>query len=194
MKGVLRAFAMSLLAIAARAHADARADVQAALQKIVDAGGFRAEASGYLFGADLPPVTGHVDVVFPDRIRARTDSMEFIVVPSGAWVRALGVWVPTDRSLLPVTAFDPRAMQRAIRSIRDVTEEGRANTTQCPARVFRFRAAGQLPGANARGDVRLWICERDGRAARMEATDSGGRRVRIDFEGSRRPVVDAPDE
>lgn len=174
------------------ARADARTDVQAAFEKIIDAGGFRANASGQLFGPDLPPVSGQVDVIFPDRIHAQTESMEFVATPSGAWVRALGVWVPTDRSLLPVTAFDMRAMQKAIASIHDAREEGRAKTSQCSARVYRFRASGQLPGANARGDVRLWVCDATGRAAHLEAVDADGERLTLDFDWTRRPHVATP--
>jgi len=177
------------------ARADARTDVQGAFERVVDAGGFRAEASGRVFGPDLPPMSGHIEVVFPNRIHARTDTMEFIVTPQGAWVSALGVWVPADPSLLPVTAFDPRAMRQAIASIRDVREEGTAKTAQCPTRVYRFRASGQLPGADANGDMRVWICEGNGRPARLEAADAhSGNQLTIAFDWSHRPRVDPPDE
>lgn len=177
------------------ARADARDDVQHSLQRIVAAGGFRGHVSGHVFGPDLPAMSGEVDVLFPDRIHARTDDMEFIVTPAGAWLSALGYWTPADRSLLPVTAFDPVAMRKAIASIRDAREEGTSKTAQCAARVYRFRASGQLPGANADGDVRLWACEGDGRPARLEASGNGGRgRVIVDFDWSRRPRVDAPSD
>jgi hypothetical protein len=182
-----------LAAVPVLAYADARADVQAALERIIAAGGFRAHASGHVFGPDLPPVAGDIDAIFPDRIHARTESMEFIVTPHGAWVSALGFWTPADRSLLPVTAFDPREMRKAIASIRDVREDGRAKTSQCDTRAYRFRASGQLPGANADGDVRLWVCDGNGRPARIEASDAaGGGRVIVEFDWSRRPRVEAP--
>lgn len=94
----------------ALAHADPRADVQRAFEQVLAAGGFRAYAQGHLFGPQLPAMSGDVDVVFPDRIHARTDAMEFIALPDRAWIRALGVWTATDRSLLPVTGFDRAAM------------------------------------------------------------------------------------
>lgn len=188
--------ALSLIsAMPMAAHADARADVQNAFVHVVDAGGFRAEASGRVFGPDLPAMSGLIEVVFPNRIHARTDAMEFIVTPQGAWVSALGVWVPADPSLLPVTAFDPGAMRKAIASIRDAREEGTAKTAQCPVRVYRFRASGQLPGADANGDMRVWICEGNGRPARLEAVDAhNGKQLSLVFDWSHRPRVDAPDE
>jgi hypothetical protein len=177
------------------ARADARADVQNAFIHVIDAGGFRAEASGRVFGPELPPMSGLIEVVFPNRIHARTDAMEFIVTPQGAWVSALGVWVPADPSLLPVTAFDPGAMRKAIASISDAREEGTAKTAQCPTRVYRFRASGQLPGADANGDMRVWICEGNGRPARLEAADAhSGKQLSLAFDWSHRPRVDAPDE
>jgi len=138
-------------------------------------------------------MSGEIEVVFPDRIHARTDELEFVTTPRGAWLSAFGVWTPTDRSLLPVTSFDPAAMRKVIASIRDVREEGTSKTAQCPSRVYRFRASGQLPGANADGDVRLWVCDSSGRPARLEAVDSGaGDRLSVDFDWSRRPRVEPP--
>ncbi len=186
---------LALLVLApACACADARADVQSAFDKVIEAGGFRAQASGRLFGPDLPAMSGLIEVEFPDRIHARTETTDFIVTPDGAWVRAFGVWAPADPSLLPVTAFDRAAMRKAIASIRDVREEGRAKTAQCPTRVYRFRASGQLPGADAEGDMRVWICETTGRPAHLEAVDTAGDRVRVEFDWSRRARVVAPDD
>ena len=176
------------------AYADARADVEASLQTVMAAGGFRGHAQGHVFGPDLPAVSGEIDVVFPGRVHARTDTMEFIVTPGGAWLSAFGMWTPADRSLLPVTAFDAGAMRKAIASIHDVVEEGTSRTSQCPARVYRFRASGQLPGANADGDVRLWVCDGSGKPARLEAIDAGdGGRVIFDFDWTRRAHVEAPE-
>ena len=185
-------FACAMAPVIARA--DARADVEASLQTVMAAGGFRGHAQGHVFGPDLPAVSGEIDVVFPGRMHARTDTMEFIVTPGGAWLSAFGMWTPADPSLLPVTAFDAGAMRKAIASIHDAVEEGTSRTSQCPARVYRFRAAGQLPGANADGAVRLWVCDGSGKPARLEATDAGdGGRVIFDFDWTRRPHVEAPE-
>ena len=174
------------------AFADARTDVQAALNRIVADGGFHARVHGHVFGPDVAPVSGEVDVIFPDRAHVRGEGLEFIVLGDEAWVAALGYWAPTSRELLPVTAFDPPAMRKAIAAIREVVDEGAATLAACPARVYRFHASGSLPGADADGEARLWICLADRRAARLEAGDSAGRRVRVDFERGRRARVEAP--
>ena len=186
------AVVLALVALPALARADARADVQASLEGVVAAGGFRAYVEGHAFGPDVPAVSGEVDVIFPNRIHARTDTIEFVVTPSGAWVSLLGVWTPADRSMIPVTAFDPKAMRKAIASIRDVRETGRSRTSQCPARVFAFTASGQLPGARANGAMKLWTCDGSGRPARLEATDARGGTVAIDFDWTRKPHVLEP--
>ncbi len=187
-------FPLLLCTIAATpAHADPRADVQNAFTQVLAAGGFRAYAQGHLFGPELPAMSGDVDVVFPDRIHASTEEMEFIALPDRAWVRTFGIWTATDRSLLPVTSFDGAAMRQAIASIHDARIEGASKTSQCAAHVYRFRASGKLPGASANGDMRAWLCDGNSRIARLEATDgSTGERVILDFDWSRRAFVGPP--
>lgn len=178
---------------AAPVPADPRATVQHAFDRVLAAGGFRAYAQGHVFGPELPALSGDVEVVFPDRIHVRTDEVEFIAMPERAWINAFGVWVPTDRSLLPITAFDPAAMRQAIASIREVRIEGTAKTRQCAAHVYRFRSSGRLPGAAVDGDLRAWLCDGSGRPARLEAVDArSGERVIVDFDWSRRVEVRAP--
>lgn len=180
-------------AVAMQAYADPRADVQRAFGQVVDAGGFRGYAQGRLFGPALPAMSGQIEVVFPDRIHASTDEMEFVAIGEQAWIKALGVWSVVDRSLVPVTAFDMGAMRRAIATVHDARIEGASKTSQCAAQVYRFRASGKLPGSNADGDLRAWICDGSGRIARLEATDArSGEHVILDFDWSRRAAVRAP--
>ena len=138
-------------------------------------------------------MSGDVEVVFPDRIHVRTDEVEFIALPDRAWINTFGVWVATDRELLPITAFDMAAMRKAIASIRDVRIEGTSKTSQCAAHVYRFRSSGRLPGAGADGDLRAWLCDESGRPARLEAADTrSGERVIVDFDWTQRAQVHAP--
>jgi hypothetical protein len=191
MKSLL--FGLLGLAVAVQAHADPRADVQRAFEQIIDAGGFRGYAQGRMFGPSLPAMAGQIEVVFPDRIHASTDEMEFVAIGERAWIKALGIWSAVDRSLVPVTAFDMTAMRRAIATIRDTRIESTATTSQCPAQVYRFRASGKLPGSNADGDLRAWICAGNGRLARLEATDArSGERVILDLDWSHRAAVGVP--
>ena len=189
---IVRLVLTALLFAAPDAFADARTDVQAALGRLVDEGGFSARVDGQVFGAGVAPVSGEVDVVFPDRMHVRSESLEFIVVGDEAWLAAFGYWTPTRPELLPVTAFDPPAMRKAIAAIRDVRDEGTAKTAACEARVYAFRASGPLPGAEADGDVRVWLCAGTGRLARLEASDRDGQRVKVEFRPGRRPQVSAP--
>ncbi len=175
------------------AHADPRASVQHAFEAVLAAGGFRGYAQGQVFGPGLPSMSGEVEVVFPDRIHVRTEQLEFIALPQSAWINTFGVWTQTDRALLPVTAFDIKAMRQAIASIKDVQVEGTAKTSQCLAHVYRFRSSGRLPGSGGDGDLRTWLCDDSGRPARLEATDAhSAERVVVDFDWSRRADVRAP--
>lgn len=190
MKTWLIAFAF--LASHGAVAATPEVEIRQAFERVIDAGGFRARVEGNVFGAGTPAVSGEIDVLFPNRIHVRGQDLEFIVLPSGAWVSALGLWAPTDRNLLPVTEFDAVEMRKAIASIRDVRADGRASTSQCEANAYRFRASGQLPGAAADGDVRAWVCIDSGRVARIEASEADSGRVVVDFDWTRRPEVSAP--
>jgi hypothetical protein len=175
------------------ASADPRTDVQRALERIVAAGGFRAEVTGAVFGPGTPVTSGEIDVVFPDRIHARTEMIDFITTPEGAWVNLFGAWTSVDRDQIPVTAFSRNAMRKAIASIGDVRAEGTIMTNRCEQQIYRFHAAGQLPGANADGDARLWVCTNDGSPVRLEATDaSSGGRINLVFDWSHPAHVEAP--
>jgi hypothetical protein len=191
----MKSFLIVLLGLAAvtQAHADPRADVQRAFDQVMAAGGFRGYAQGRVLGPSLPAMAGEIEVVFPDRIHASTDQMEFVAIGAQAWIKAFGVWSAVDRSLVPVTAFDMAAMHRAIATIHDARIESTSQTSQCPAQIYRFRASGKLPGANADGDLRAWICDGSGRLARLEAADArSGEHVILDLDWSHRASVRAP--
>lgn len=194
LNALLASAAMAMFALPLAARADPRADVQQALERIVAAGGFRAEVTGAVFGPGTPATSGTIDVLFPDRIHARTEVIDFITTPEGAWINLFGVWTPVDRDRIPVTAFSRSAMRKAIASIGDVRAEGTVMTNRCEEHIYRFRASGQLPGATADGDARIWVCANDGRPAKLEATDAAsGGRINLAFDWSRRPEVEAPE-
>jgi hypothetical protein len=173
--------------------ADAGAEVRKSLEAVIQAGGFRGQVSGNVFGPGTPAVNGDIDAILPDRIHLRSEGLEFIVMPTGAWVSAMGFWTPTDRSLLPVTEFDSSAMRRAIGSVHDAERLGQAKSGRCgDVGVYRFRATGQLPGIDADGDIRIWICMSHGRPARIEATAPSKEKITMDFDWSRKPEVQAP--
>jgi hypothetical protein len=194
LNALLASAAMAMFALPLAARADPRADVQQALERIVAAGGFCAEVTGAVFGPGTPATSGTIDVLFPDRIHARTEVIDFITTPEGAWINLFGVWTPVDRDRIPVTAFSRSAMRKAIASIGDVRAEGTIMTNRCEEHIYRFRASGQLPGATADGDARIWVCANDGRPAKLEATDAAsGGRINLAFDWSRRPEVEAPE-
>lgn len=172
---------------------DPGSDVRSAFETVVAAGGFRGQVQGNVFGPGTPAVSGEIDVIFPDRIHLRSEDLEFITMPNGAWISALGFWAPTDRSLLPVTEFDVGEMKKAIASIHDAQFDGRAKSGRCgDVRVYRFRASGQLPGVDADGAIKLWVCESNGRPARIEAKTQSNDQVSIDFDWSSKPQVSEP--
>lgn len=190
---VKRSLVVLCLLAGSVAHADPRTDVQRAFDGVISAGGFRGYAQGHVFGPGAPAMSGEVDVLFPDRIHVRSDALEFVALRDRGWINAFGVWTPTDRSLLPVTAFDMHAMREAIASIRDVRLEGTAKTSQCPSHVYRFRSSGQLPVAGGEGDLRVWLCDGNGKPARLEAVDAAtAQKLAFDFDWAQRPDVRAP--
>ena len=175
------------------ARADARTDVHQTFAKVLDAGGFRGQVWGSVFGPGTPAVSGEIDALFPDRIHLRGEELEYVVTADGAWIRALGYWTPADRSLLPITTFDLASMRTAIASISEAIDEGTAKSSSCEhLRIYAFNASGQLPGTVSNGKVRLWVCQANGLPSRIEAIGSSDQSVIIDFDWSRQPRVVAP--
>lgn len=189
----IAALVISFAVAATPPPGDPRTTVQHAFTAVLAAGGFRGQAQGNVFGPDVAPLSGEVDVVLPDRIHVRTGAIEFIAVAGDAWINAFGIWAPTDRSLLPITSFDIAAMRKAIASIDGVRAEGTAHAGGCAAHVFAFRSRGQLPGAATAGNVRAWICDGNGRLARVDASDAQGSRLVFEFDWTHRAEVHAPD-
>ena len=112
-----------------------------------------------------------------------------------AWINLFGIWTPVDRDQIPITSFAKPAMRKAIASIGDVRAEGSVMTSACEQNIYRFRAEGQLPGAEANGDARIWVCAKDGKPARLEAIDAGsGAKLDVVFDWSRRAQVESPDD
>jgi hypothetical protein len=85
---------------------------------------------------------GYMNVLFPDRIHARTEVIDFITTPEGAWINLFGVWTPVDRDRIPVTAFSrgtvstsvtaPSRSSRSPRcSLRSTTPPARRCLTRC---------------------------------------------------------------
>ena len=181
------------LLVVSAAQADPRADLQHAFDGVLAAGGFRGHAQGRVFGPGLPAMEGEVDVLFPDRIHVRTDDIEFIALSDRAWINTFGLWTQTDRSLLPITAFDMAAMRQAIASISNVRLEGTAKAGTCSTHVYYFHSSGRWRGARGEGDLRAWICDGNSRPARLEAIDTKtAEKLVFAFDWTRRPDVSAP--
>ncbi len=170
--------------------------MQAALERVVAAGGFVAHVNGQVFGPGTPVTAGVIDVVFPDRIHARTEMIDFISMPDGAWINLFGIWTPVDRDQIPITSFAKPRDAQGDRVDRRCAR-GRLGHDQRAASRISTASARRVscPGAEANGDARIWICAKDGRPARLEAIDAGsGAKLDVVFDWSRRAHVESPDD
>jgi hypothetical protein len=114
-------FALAMLALPTPVRADARADLLAAQQKMMDAR-FSVDMTIDDDGK-LTRMHGEYDTV--KRIHMKTPDAEIIMVPEGAWMRSDdGAW--RQQPLLETMAkrFVPTSVEKMREDIRNVKDEG----------------------------------------------------------------------
>src|SRR5687768_13533714 len=113
------------LAFSGAALADAKADVVAANQKLMDEAKFRMTGKTTTGGKT---VNMWAEVDWPDRYHMRTDDVEFIILPGKTWMKQGGQWMalPMDMSAM-VKSLSPDAVKQAQENMTNVKEVGPAD-------------------------------------------------------------------
>lgn len=177
----LFAFAL-LLAAAAPAVADDRADLVAAFGKGFAKGSFRAEMQVMVGGK---PMTTHTDVQWPDRYHMRTPDMEVIILPQGTWMNpgGSGQWIPApmDMSAM-IKGFSKQGLDDNLASIKDVQKVGSAEVAGCPSTLYRYRTVAEIMGTTREANAEVAVCDTTGLVVRVVTGDKDPVTVLYDFE------------
>jgi len=158
--------------VATPAHANADAEVRAAMEKSYAAmlarGAFRVDSTVEMRGGNQKSV---IEAVWPDRFRIRsiTDGTEFIVVPEGTWMNIGGSWMrmPMDMSAM-TKAFSQEAMREGLASIANAEVLGIEDVGGRKARVYAYDQSGRIMGIRSESRVKAWIDDANDLVLRME--------------------------
>src|SRR5690606_33701050 len=110
MKYSVKIVGLLAMLAAGAVHADAREDVVAAFQKVMDHGSYRMHMTA---DTRKGAVESTMDVQWPDRFRMKNEGGEFIILPTGTWMNAGGQWMkmPMNMSQM-IQGYSKDAMEQ----------------------------------------------------------------------------------
>jgi outer membrane lipoprotein-sorting protein len=167
----LRFASFALLSVfALAAHADPKAEIVAAYQKMVEKGRFQSITES-TSGKTVSRTEG--TVVWPNRFHMKTDSggtrTEFIVIPDGTWMNNGGTWTKLPMSMdAMIQSLTPEAMRKGIDGMSNVVYVGEQDLDGSPARVYTYDSKVTIMGVTAESKVRLWVDAASGLIARQD--------------------------
>jgi len=149
------------------AHADAKADLVAAQQKMLDSR-YVAEIVS-TSGGEETRVEGRFDTI--KRIHMITPQAEVIVVPEGTWLKAGGSWMksPMDMSAT-MKRFMPD-MSGIEDTISNINDEGMQKVGDLSLRAISYDQEVTVMGQTVKSHSRVFL-DGTGRVVRSESTGS----------------------
>jgi len=169
---LIRTFlAVVFLAFSGAALADAKADIVAANQKLMDAGKFRMTGKTATGGRS---VNMWAEVDWPDRYHMRTDDVEFIILPGKTWMKQGDAWqaLPMDMSAM-VKNLSPEALRQAQDSMKNVKEVGEETVNGKSTTAYEYDSTIKMMGMTAETHVKVYIDD-EGYIVRQESTGKAG--------------------
>lgn len=166
----LAAIALLALALALPAHADPKADIIAAHQKMMEKGRFRMTGSTVSDGKTTKMESA---VVWPDRYHMKMDAAgsvnEIIVIPGETWMKQGGSWMklPMDMSAM-IQSMTPEAMRKSFEGMSNVRELGSESIGGRDAVGYAYDSKVEMMGITSTSSVRLWVDEDSGLPIRQE--------------------------
>jgi hypothetical protein len=157
-------------AVTAPVHADPKADIMAAHQKMMEKGRFRM--TGTTVG-DGQTTKMESAVVWPDRYHMKMDAggsvTEIIVIPGETWMKQGGSWMklPMDMSAM-IQSMTPEAMRKAFEGMSNIRELGSESIDGRDAVGYAYDSRVEMMGITSTSSVRLWIEEDSGLPIRQE--------------------------
>jgi outer membrane lipoprotein-sorting protein len=164
------AAALLVLAIAAPVHADPKADIMAAHQKMLEKGRFRM--TGTTVG-DGQTTRMESAVVWPDRYHMKMDAggsvTEIIVIPGETWMKQGDSWMklPMDMGAM-IQSMTPEAMRKAFDGMSNIRELGSESIDGRDAVGYAYDSRVEMMGVTSTSSVRLWVEEDTGLPIRQE--------------------------
>lgn len=159
--------ALLFLAFSGSAFADAKADIVAANQKLMEKSKFRMTGTTTSGGKTM---NMWAEVDWPDRYHMRTDDVEFIILPGKTWMKQGGQWqaLPMDMSAM-VKSMSPEAVKQAEANMANVKEVGSETINGKSTTAYEYDTSMKMMGITATSHVKVYI-DGDGYIVRQEST------------------------
>ena len=159
--------ALVFLAFSGSAFADAKADIVAANQKLMEKSKFRMTGTTTSGGKTM---NMWAEVDWPDRYHMRTDDVEFIILPGKTWMKQGGQWqaLPMDMSAM-VKSMSPEAVKQAEANMANVKEIGAETIDGKSTTAYEYDTSMKMMGITAKSHVKVYI-DGDGLIVRQEST------------------------
>ena len=171
MKHTIKTIGLLAILAAGAAHADARDEVVAAFQKVMDEGSYRMHMTA---DTRQGTVESTMDVQWPDRFRMKNDGGEFIILPTGTWMNAGGQWMkmPMNMSQM-IQGYSKDAMQKGVAAIQEVTLVGEETVQGCASKRYSYAARGEFMGVKSDSQTEVWICQDNGLPVQLVSKERG---------------------
>ncbi|HET6545567.1 MAG TPA: hypothetical protein VFG55_02345 [Rhodanobacteraceae bacterium] len=164
--GIVLLIALLFVGVApVAARADARADLLAAQQKMMDSR-FVIDMNSTSDG-ETTKMHSEYDTI--KRIHAKTPDMELVILPDGTWMRSAdGEWQQQPLMSMMVKRFVPMSVEDMKDSITNVEDEGMKQWKGKPARVISWDTETRVLLFKVQSHNRAWI-DGNGRIVHTEA-------------------------
>jgi hypothetical protein len=151
---LLLAAVAAALILPGLASADAMGSISGAYQKMLKARS-RAETTVTDEKGKVTHSTTEFDTI--ERIHAKSDHGEFIVLPDGMWMKMGSEWSkpPVDMSGM-VKKFLPLG-EEVLRSAKNVTDDGATSWQGQPAHAYSYDTDTSVMGMHVTGHTKLYL-------------------------------------
>jgi hypothetical protein len=148
------ATAAIVLALAQSAHAASIEPVAQAYQKLTHA---RSRSETTITDEKGQVTHSRTEFDTYERIHAKTEHAEFIVLPEGTWMKTGGSWnkPPVDVSSM-VKHFLPLS-EEVVRSAKNVTDDGMTTWQGQPAHAYSYDTDATFMGIHATGHAKSYL-------------------------------------
>ena len=161
--------ALLLLATAAVAHADPKAEVFAAWDAMIAAKSYRATIETT---ANDQVFKQTVEMIIPERMRMTGGpGGDFIITPEGAWIRIPGKeWTdaPPGTAAMSKQFMSPEFVEKAKTSVKSVAALGNEPVGGRDTKVYQVEQVMTMMGIESASSTKLFVDTKTGRPIRQE--------------------------
>lgn len=165
MLRIAAALAAGLMSLSA--HADPRAEVLAAYEKMLNGPPYQSDMT-VVAGGRTSKTTVIIDL--PDRFHIKNEGGEFILTPEGNWMKPAGSaqWMqpPMDLSAMK-QPFSPELVEKGMAAIANVEALGTERVGSADTKVYRYTQDLEVMGVRSESTSTVYVDQATGLPVRF---------------------------